>query len=67
MVKKANNPLKIDYQNGLIEDRLLQIRNFKDVNTPKLSMYFESPTAIEFELLTFGCIHVYIVQSRYGV
>lgn len=39
MVKKVNNPLKIDYQNGIIENRLLQIRNFKDVNTPKLSMY----------------------------
>ncbi|CAI4046810.1 hypothetical protein SKDZ_12G3460 [Saccharomyces kudriavzevii ZP591] len=36
MVKKANNPLKIDYQTGIIENRLLQIRNFKDVNTPKL-------------------------------
>ncbi|AHY78678.1 Tad3p [Saccharomyces cerevisiae YJM1419] len=36
MVKKVNNPLKIDYQNGIIENRLLQIRNFKDVNTPKL-------------------------------
>lgn len=39
MVKKVNNLLKIDYQNGIIENRLLQIRNFKDVNTPKLSMY----------------------------
>lgn len=36
MVKKIHNPLKIDYKHCIIENRLLQIRNFKNNDTPDL-------------------------------
>lgn len=36
MVKKIHNPLKIDYKNCIIEDKLLQVKNFKNNNTPDL-------------------------------
>lgn len=36
MVKKIHNPLKIDYKKCIIEDKLLQIRDIKNANTPEL-------------------------------
>lgn len=39
MVKKALNPLKIDFKKCIIEDRLLQIRNENNVDEPELGMY----------------------------
>ncbi|QLQ80464.1 hypothetical protein HG537_0D04640 [Torulaspora globosa] len=37
MVKKALNPLKIDYKKCIIEDRLLQIRSKQNLNEPDLA------------------------------
>ncbi|QHB10465.1 Tad3 [Saccharomyces cerevisiae] len=73
MVKKVNNPLKIDYQNGIIENRLLQIRNFKDVNTPKLINVWsiridprDSKKVIEYVYDFCFCIHGSKLTSKVG-
>lgn len=39
MVKKALNPLKIDFKKCIVEDCLLQIRNEKNLEEPELSMF----------------------------
>lgn len=39
MVKKALNPLRIDYKKCIVEERLLQIRNKDNLHEPDLCTY----------------------------